>query len=149
MMKMIATVIETERTALIRPHQLGPQKPFEPEIVATKLDRKATFMNVIYVTDAGQTKEAPEVTRVKGGFVEGGTFGDVAAIFVTSRDRRSAGFSAEIQGSGMMNYYVSGVASGEWQITVDGVSYGTATATEEGGLLTFKAPAGKLVLLSE
>ena len=116
------------------------------EIVWNQNSKNAKFMNVLYVTDAGQTKTAPAVTEISGTGVEGGVFGDVAAIFATSRNESDTTISATVPGSGTMNYYVSGVAAGEWTITVGGVSYGTATATEEGGLLTFEAPAGELVL---
>ncbi len=116
------------------------------EIVWTKNTKNASFMNVIYVTDKGQTKAAPAITEIVGTGVTGGVFGDVAAIFATSRDRATGTLSATVSGTGNMNYYVSGVAAGEWTVKVGGVSYGTATATEEGGLLTFTAPAGALTL---
>ena len=103
-------------------------------------------MNVLYVTDKGQTKSAPAITRITGTGALGGVFGDVAAIFATSRDRATGSLSATVSGSGTIKYYVSGVAAGEWMISVNGVSYGTASATEEGGLLTFTAPAGALTL---
>ncbi len=116
------------------------------EIVYTATSNTATFMNVLYVTDKGQTKNAPAITRITGTGALGGAFGDVAAIFATSRDRATGSLSATVSGSGNIKYYVSGVAAGEWTITVGGVSYGTATATADGGLLTFTAPAGALKL---
>ena len=45
-----------------------------------------------------------------------------------------------------MSYYVSGVAAGDWTVTVGGKTVGTFSATAEGGLLTFTAPAGALTL---
>ena len=116
------------------------------EIVYTGLYNRATFMNVIYVTDKGQTKTAPAVEKVVGTSVEGGVFSGTAAIFTTSRNKVSSKISCTVPGDGSITYYVSGVAAGEWQISVGGASYGTATATAEGGLLTFTAPAGELVL---
>ena len=116
------------------------------EIVYTKNSAKATFMNLLYVTDKGQTKEAPAISKITGTGVTGGVFGDVVAIFMTSRERVSTTVTAEVSGSGTVNYYVSGVSAGTWSIAVDGKAYGTATATEEGGLLTFSAPAGELTL---
>jgi len=117
------------------------------EIVSTAGSTDAKFMNVLYVTDAGQTKTAPAVTEItnKNG-LEGGSFAGVAALFATSRTRSTSTLSATVSGDGDMSYYVSGVAAGEWEITVDGTSYGTAIATEEGGLLTFTAPAGQVVI---
>jgi hypothetical protein len=103
-----------------------------------------TFMNTMYVTDAGQTKSAPDIKHIKSEGVEGSTFGDVAAVFMTSRERVSSAVSFSVKGSGDMKYYVSGVAAGKWSISVGGKDYGTVTATEEGGFLNFTAPAGEL-----
>ena len=41
---------------------------------------------------------------------------------------------------------MSGLSAGSWHVTVDGISYGAYTATEEGGLLTFTAPTGDVVI---
>ena len=105
-----------------------------------------TFMNVIYVTDKGQTKSAPSIKHIKNESVEGSTFGNIAAVFMTSRERVSSEVSFDVNGKNEMTYYVSGVCAGEWKISVDGKSCGNATATEEGGLLVFTAPAGKVVI---
>ena len=116
------------------------------EIVSSPAEasRDAKFMNVIYVTDKGQAKAAPAIAKVTGNGVEGGTFGDVAAIFATSRDRVSSELSFTVSGGSSMNYYVSGVAAGNWKVTVDGKDCGSFTASEDGGLLTFTAPAGSV-----
>ena len=143
-------VCSTSRNYLINGTQLQTLHGYDDghwgrvEIVSNAYAKKATFMNVLYVTDKGQTKAAPTVTKISGSGVEGGAFGDVAALFATSRERATGSLSATVSGSGNVNYYVSGVAEGEWSITVNGVSYGNATATAEGGLLTFTAPAGSL-----
>ena len=52
-------------------------------------------------------------------------------------------------GDGMMTYYVSGVMKGSWTVTVNGTNYGKTSATEEGGLLVFTAPAGSVKLTRE
>ncbi len=138
---------------LINGHQLCPKSNTvddghwgRVEIVSTAGTKQATFMNVLYVTDKGQTKTAPAVTEITGSGVKGGVFGDVAAVFVTSRVNSNSTVTATVSGTGTMKYYVSGVSAGEWNVSVNGTSYGTATATEEGGLLVFEAPAGNLVL---
>ena len=105
-----------------------------------------TFMNVIYVTDKGQKKDAPDIKYIKSEGVEGSTFGGVAAVFMTSRERLATEISFEVEGKGDMKYYVSGVTAGEWNISVNGKSCGKASATEEGGLLIFTAPVGEVTL---
>ena len=103
-----------------------------------------TFMNVIYVTDKGQTKKAPAIKHIESDTVEGATFGDIAVLFATSRDRANSEISANIDGKGDMSYYVSGVTAGKWTVTVGTKTIGTFEATEDGGLLTFTAPAGRV-----
>jgi hypothetical protein len=105
-----------------------------------------TFMNTMYVTDAGQTKSAPDIKHIKSEGVEGSTFGNVAAVFMTSRERLASSITFEVDGKGDMRYYVSGVTAGEWKISVNGKSCGTVAATEEGGLLVFTAPAGNITI---
>ena len=109
-------------------------------------EKDSTFMNVIYVTDKGQTKDAPAIEHIEANGVEGSTFGDVSAVFMTSRERVSSAVSFSVKGSGDMKYYVSGVAAGKWSVSVGGKDYGTVTATEEGGFLNFTAPAGSVTL---
>jgi len=114
------------------------------EIVSTKNSKDASFMNLLYVTDRGNDS-TPGIKEISGTGVTGGMFDrKIVALFATSRTRAVSELSCTVIGDGERSYYVSGVAAGEWEITVDGTSYGTATATEEGGLLTFTAPAGAL-----
>ena len=103
-----------------------------------------TFMNVIYVTDKGQTKKAPAIKHIESDTVEGATFGEIAVLFATSRDRATTEISATVDGKGDFSYYVSGVAAGKWTVTVSTKTIGTFEATEDGGLLTFTAPAGRV-----
>ena len=135
------------------------------EIVSTANAKQATFMNVLYVTDAGNDTEISviRVTSVNG--VDGAIFNEkIAAIFATARDGADNTISCTTSGSDNMSYYVSGLAAGEWKVTVDGVDQGTytvsaftkgtynentylqETADTEGGLLTFTAPAGSVVI---
>ena len=117
------------------------------EIVHKSTDESVTFMNVIYVTDRGSEKSA-EVTPIKHAVgLEGGAFNQsIIALFATARDGAREALSCTVKGEGDMSYYVSGVAEGDWEVFVDERSCGVYTATAEGGLLTFTAPAGKLVI---
>jgi len=115
------------------------------EIVWEDRTKSAVFTNLIYVTDRGNEK-APDVRAIFGASgVEGGVFNkSIVALFATERDRTSAGFSCDVPGNGDMSYYVSGVSAGSWTVTVDGETVGSFEASEEGGLLTFTAPAGSI-----
>ena len=117
------------------------------EIVHTGGTAAATFMNVLYVTDKGNTNYASieEITNAQG--LEGGVFdGKIAGLFAIARGGASGTLSCTTAGSGSLDYYVSGVMAGSWQVKVNGNVIGTYEATAEGGLLTFTAPAGSVTL---
>ena len=117
------------------------------EIEYTKDEKDATFLNVITVTDKGnETMPSVRVTTAENGLT-GGVFGkSIAVLFATSRERATTEMSCTTKGDGKMSYYVSGVAAGNWTVSVDGQTVGTYSATEDGGLLTFEAPAGSVTI---
>ena len=117
------------------------------EIIFASGSTNASFMNVIYVTDKGNKSSASVESITEATGLQGGVFMDsFAGLFATSRERATTELSCTVTGGESVSYYVSGVAAGEWQITVDGNTVGSCTATEEGGLLVFTAPAGRLVI---
>ncbi len=117
------------------------------ELVWKKATTSATFMNLIYVTDKGND-DAPAVRSIKDGVnVSGGIFDKkIVALFATDKNYTERELSCRTLGNETMDYYVSGVAAGAWRVTVDGVEIGVFNATEEGRLLTFKAPPGSIVI---
>ena len=117
------------------------------EIIYATAKTDVTFMNLLYVTDKGNTNAASVLSIEDAVGLEGGVFeGRIAGLFATSRVGADESLSCTASGEGYLNYYVSGVAAGEWSVSVNGADYGTYTATEEGGLLTFTAPAGKITI---
>ena len=135
------------------------------EIVSTRQNRDATFMNVIYVTDKGNNADVDirALTSVTG--VEGAVFDKkIVAVFASAREGASEAISFSASGNNEMDYYVSGLAAGKWKVTVDGKDCGTydvsaftkatydettylaQTKDSEGGLLTFTAPKGNVVI---
>jgi len=117
--------------------------------ISTSGKATSTFMNAMYVTDTSCTAAAPTVRKIAAAGVEGAQIGGAAAVFATSATREAAALSFTTTGTGNIKYYVSGVVAGNWSISVNGTSYGTATATDDGGLLTFTAPAGSVKLTRE
>ena len=110
-------------------------------------DSTAEFLNLLYVTDKGSKKIAPKTARIDADGITGAIFGRTVALFATSRDRRACEINATVAGpKGKLEYFVSGVSGGAWSVSVDGKECGRYVATEEGGLLTFTAPAGMISL---
>ncbi len=104
------------------------------------------LLNAMYVCD---TEKAVDLvaTAIDTNVVKGAAIGNTVAVFVTSATRRTTEFSFTASGSGTKNYYVSGVAEGDWTVCVGGEPINVATATEEGGFITFSAPAGSEITL--
>ena len=109
-------------------------------------DKTETMLNVIYVTDTAHEDEVslPAAT-IRTDKVSGSVIGQTAAVFVNSAARAESALSFTTEGAGTLHYYVSGVAAGNWTVQV-GSNTQTVTATEEGGLLVFSAPAGNVTL---
>lgn len=117
------------------------------EIVCDKQDKNATFLNVITVTDAGGGNIPSSVATENNSGIEGAVFGGkIAALFATDRNRAQGIISCVTSGKGSIDYYVSGVAEGEWVVNVDGKNIGIFESSAEGGMLTFTAPAGRVVI---
>ena len=104
------------------------------------------LLNVMYVCDKSKS---PNLTATAIGSeadaVKGAVIGNTAAAFVVSRTRQSSAFSFTATGTGNLNYYVSGVAAGNWTVKV-GNTTKTVNASSDGGFLSFTAPAGKVTL---
>ena len=135
------------------------------EVIATNNSKSSKMLNAMYVTDASNTKSyaMKSITNVSSnqssqGDFEGAVFdGKVAAVFakkdvtgaragtVSYMNKGEHYFTTE--GGDNMSYYVDGMESGNWHVTVNGKSIGTVKASY--GLLTFEASAGKVVLTKE
>ena len=103
------------------------------------------MLNAMYVCDKAKSPEGQTATAISNSIVTGTVIGKVAAIFVNAATRRTTALTVTAPGTGELTYYISGVQAGKWTVTAGGVSQ-TVTATEDGGLLVFTAPAGQVSL---
>ena len=105
-------------------------------------EKDGDFLNVLYVTDAGKTlaDPAPKVSKVIGNGVTGAAFGNILALFADSRERADGTLSFRTEEP--CTVYLTGLASGTWSVSADGNPLRSYSATEEGGMIVFCAPAG-------
>ena len=115
------------------------------EIKTVAGNENDVMLNVMYVCDKNKTPEGQTATAFSNTLITGSVIGKVAAVFVNAAERRSNALTFTAPGTGDLTYYVSGVKAGKWTVTAGGVSQ-TVTATEDGGLLVFTAPAGQVSL---
>jgi len=108
-------------------------------------EKDGSLLNVLYVTDAGSTKSAPSIEKIAGEGVTGATFGSVIALFALCREKESAALSFTLNKSGKV--YLTGLAAGDWNVSADGKAVGTYSSTEEGGMILFEAPEGKISVI--
>ena len=124
------------------------------EISPNTGNKSDLLLNVMYVADKNTN-----VTYVAEGFsaydatgsnkmLEGAIIGNTAALFNTGKDLYSEELRFTAPGSGDITYYVGGLASGTWKIKVNGQSYDSVTATKEGTMITFTAPASAEITIT-
>lgn len=111
--------------------------------VSTTGNKTSYFFNVMTIGDANNSK-VPEATLYETETHAASKILDTVAIFNKDFYPTEDSFSINIASNeAELTYYVTGVIDGEWQITVGGKTI-SATATEDGYMLVFKAPAGEL-----
>ena len=113
------------------------------EISPEPSGRMHTMLNLLYATDI-ENGTVCATARIDGESLVGATIGEYAVIFSDTDEPRSTKMSFATEGD-ELKYYVSGVKAGDWRVAVGNTTL-TVTATEEGGLLTFTAPAGTVTV---
>ncbi len=102
-----------------------------------------SLLTAMYATDS--TNESYlEVEGIEASNAKGAKILDNYVIFVDQNERHIGEITFTSSGTGLYNYYVSGIFEGEWNVYVDGSFITTASATEDGGFLSFVAPAGEI-----
>lgn len=140
---------EASRNFLINGHQIialnrGSDGNWGRVEVVQSGEKRSTFMHAMYVTDS-DSSAAPTVSKIAADGIEGAVIGNVAAVFRDSAERTSDQVAFETSGEGELRYFVAGLETGEWTLTVDGKTLGTVSAGE-GGMAVFAAPAGDVLL---
>ena len=114
--------------------------------ITTASAKTNQLLNVMYVCDSDKVPNVLKATEITGSGINGAKIGKVAAIFVTSAERRTTAISFTVSGSIDLTYYVSGVKAGKWVVRDANGNTQRITVTEDSGLLVFTAPAGQVTL---
>ncbi len=104
------------------------------------------FLTAMYVTDASSTAVL-DIQKYQNESVYVAAFDDSIVVFYSGSDKAYKAFSFESSGMGLYNYYLSGIADGTWSVKVDGVLVARAQSSDEEGMISFIAPAGKVELI--
>ncbi len=148
----ITTVGGANRNYVVNGSQLTPTKNGDDgfwgrvEISPNTGNKTDQMLNVMYVCDEDDPTNLT-ATAISNETVKGAVLGNTAAVFIISSTRRTTAFNfTNGAAAGTYKYYISGVAAGDWVVSVGGTPVGITRATEDGGLLTFTAPAGTVTL---
>ena len=110
-------------------------------------DKNTEFFNAMYVTDAGKDIDL-KIESYENDFVQYAQVDKTIAVFTTTKESlQYEEFSFVTEGGGLYNYYLSGLETGTWNVTVDGVRVATVYSDDGEGFATFIAPAGKVTLV--
>ncbi len=103
------------------------------------------MLTAMYVTDSSSTETAA-FEKFSNDRIFGAKFKNIYAIFTASREREYKQFSFVTEGTGLSNYYISGLEAGTWSVLVDGVRVASVNVSEDGGFASFIAPSGTVSL---
>ena len=107
----------------------------------SKTDHMLTAM---YVTDAKNTAPLEKAAEIHTDKLVGAVLFNRAALFFKETGRLAESTSFTSTGKGEIDYYIAGVAAGEWSVSVNGKQLKNVTVSEESGLLRFTAEAGEV-----
>ncbi len=117
----------------------------------TEGEKYSKFLTVMAVTDTDNDTEF-EIDKFVSDddLVYGAKFQNSIIAFINDAekpaDKRYKEFSFSTDGRGLCEYYIAGLEAGTWNVKIDGISVAHAFVEEEGELLTFTAPAGKVTV---
>lgn len=107
----------------------------------SKTDR---LLTVMYVTDAKNDAAPIRADEIDTAELSGAVIFQKAMLFTKDTDPLHTAATFTVSGDGTLDYYIAGVAAGDWNISVNGSSTFTVTVNEESGLLRFTAAAGEI-----
>ena len=104
------------------------------------------FLNAMLVTDSG-SHELPAVERLAAGHLTGVRIGSRVVWFSSESERAGHPLAFQMDGAGAMQYLITDLAEGTWQVWRDGnVVIPAATVSAGAGTLYFEGPPGKYEL---
>lgn len=106
------------------------------------------LLNFMYVTDAGsELMIEPELLIADTENARGLIIDKNVILFAEGDgENNSAEISLTVEGKGLHRFIVMGMFTGTWNVSVDGVNVAHSVSSESGGMITFYAPAGNVLI---
>ena len=103
------------------------------------------MLTALYVSDAGSA-ELLDFSAINNGSVIGAAFDGSVCVFSKKRDAHATSLAFVTDGDKDSTYYVCGISSGEWRLTVNGNDMGTLVVPKGSSFVSFTAPCGEIEL---
>ncbi|MBR2465474.1 MAG: InlB B-repeat-containing protein [Clostridia bacterium] len=106
------------------------------------------LLNFMYVTDAdSELMLEPELLVADTENARGALIDKNVLLFAEGDgENNSSEIELTTEGRGLHRFIVMGMFTGTWNVSVDGVSVAHAVSSESGGMITFYAPAGDVLI---
>ena len=116
------------------------------EISPTLPSLNDRIITLAYVTDATDKSEPIKATKISTDKLVGASMLGQVLLFGIDKEPLSGEISFSTASDEELTYYVMGVKSGSWRISLNGEEIMTKKVSKGEGILSFKAPAGNLTI---
>ena len=116
------------------------------ELSPAKETKTDHLLTVMYVTDASNNAAPIKAEEVQTAHLAGAVILNRVILFAKNPGVLNTELSVVVNGEGEFDYYLGGVAAGNWIVSVNGKAVQTVTVAEGEGILTFTASAGNVTV---
>ncbi len=116
------------------------------EVMPSKESNLDYYLNAIYVHDTQNNTELQKAELIDCESFMGARLLNKVVMFPKASERTSQSVEFSVPGEGKCDIAVTGITAGTWKVTANGSEIGEYYATKDGGMIYFKADAGKISL---
>ena len=130
-----------------KPSSYDPNDPdYRIEISPKNEAETDRILTLMYVTDAENTAPVLNFEPIETPELMGAQILDRVLLFAKDKGLLGDTLTLSLDTDKPLTYYVAGVKSGKWQISLDEKPYTTAYVNDGDGILSFSAPIGKITI---
>ena len=130
-----------------KPSSYDPNDPdYRIEISPKNEAETDRILTLMYVTDAENTAPVLNSEPIETPELMGAQILDRVLLFAKDKGLLGDTLTLSLDTDKPLTYYVAGVKSGKWQISLDEKPYTTAYVNDGDGILSFSAPIGKITI---
>ena len=137
----------TINETVFKPRSYNTSDPdYRVELSPANPEKTDRLLTVIYVADATDNSPLIKAEEIETEELIGAYILGRALLFAKDKERLSGSLTVNLSADGLTDYYISGVSSGEWSVSINGKPIATSIVKDGEGILTFTAPSGKITI---